>query len=108
MVQTTVLVDEWRYLIQTLAGVRSVIVPGVLPIVMSFAVSWASLEQFGQEMLLITVKEVVPSCWSMFAAMAMNHTFGIALIMDGINTPVHKGKRVWNVQCARKVISLME
>ena len=54
------------------------------------------------------VKEVVQSCLIELGAMARNHTFGIALMMDGINTTVPIGKmQVWNV-CARKVTLLME
>jgi hypothetical protein len=108
MVQATILVDEWRSLTQTSAGVRYVIISGELARVMWSAVSWVSLEKMQHQVLFIMVKEVDPSCLIMFAAMAKNHTFGIALIMDGINTPVDMRKMwVWNV-CARKVIFLTE
>ena len=51
---------------------------------------------------------MVSSCWMMLDAMVKNHTFGIALIVDGINTSVAiRRMQVWNV-CARKVILLVE
>ena len=54
------------------------------------------------------VKEVVLSCFMMLDAMVRNHTFGIVLIVDGINTTVTiRRMQVWNV-CARKVTFLME
>ena len=59
-------------------------------------------------MKLIMVKEVVPSSLKMLDAMVRNRTYGIALMMDGINTTVTIRKmQVWNV-CARKVTLLME
>ena len=108
MAQVTISVDEWKSSIQTSAGVQSVMIPGILPTVMLCAVSWVSLEQMRQDIELIMVKEVVLSCLMMFDAMVRNHTFGIALTVDGINTTVFIGKmQVWNV-CARKVTLLME
>ena len=54
------------------------------------------------------MKEVVQSFLVKLNAMVTNHTFGIALLVDGINTPVDiRRMQVWNV-CARKVTLLME
>jgi uncharacterized membrane protein HdeD (DUF308 family) len=73
-------------------------IPGILPTVMSSAVSWVSPERMKYEVELIMVKELVVFCWMMLSAMVMNHTFGIALIVDGINMTVSMGKmQVWNV-----------
>jgi hypothetical protein len=108
MVQVTIIVDEWRSSIQTLAGVQSVMIPGILPTVMFSAVSWVSLALTQLENELFMVKEVVPSCLVMLDAMVRNHTFGIALIVDGINMTVPIGRmQVWIV-CARTVTFLME
>jgi hypothetical protein len=99
-------VDEWRSSVQAWAGVQSVIITGILPTVMLYAVSWVSLERMRLEIEFM-VKEVVPSCFLMLDAMARNLTFGIVLIVDGINTTVTiRRMQVWNV-CARKVTLLM-
>ena len=83
---------------------------GILPTVMLSAVSWVSLERMRQDIELIMVKEVVPSCLIMLHAMERNRTFGIALTVDGIDTNLTVAIRemqVWNVY-ARKVSLLME
>ena len=87
MVQATILVDEWRSFIQSSAGVGYVKIPGALPMATLSAVSWVSLERMRQDMMLIMVVEVDLSC--LFVAMAGKNTFGIVLIMDGINKPVY-------------------
>jgi hypothetical protein len=108
MAQVTTSVDEWRSSIQTSAGVQSVMITGILPTVMLSAVSWVSLARLRKDIELTMVKEVVQSCLVMLDAMVRNRTFGIALIVDGINTTVAiPAMQVWNV-CARKVTLLME
>jgi hypothetical protein len=86
VVQVPVSVDESKSSIQTSAGVQSAMITGILLTVMLFAVSWVSLERMQLEIVFIMV--LVPFCLTMLDAMAKNHTFGIALIVDGINTTV--------------------
>ena len=81
--------DQWRFLIQTSAGVQSVVIPGILPTVILSAVSWVSLARmWRQESEPAMVMEVVQSCSVMLDAMVRNHTFGIAPMVDGINISV--------------------
>ena len=88
MVQVTISVVELRSSIQTSVGVQSVLLTGVLPPVILSAVSWVSPGRMRQEIEHIMVKEVVQSCFISIIALVRNHTFGIALIMDGIKTTV--------------------
>ena len=71
-----------------LAGALSVIIAGVRLRVTSPVISWVSLEQTRHVVRLTLDKEVVRYCLMKFNALVMNHTYGIAATLDGIQNTV--------------------
>ena len=71
-----------------LAGVLSVMIAGVRLIVTLPVVIWVSLERTRHGRKLTSVEEVVRYCLMMFNALVKNHTYGIAVTVDGIKKTV--------------------
>ena len=63
-------------------------ITGVRLRVTSPVVSWVSLEETRHVVRLTLDEEVVRYCLMMFNALVMNHTYGIAATLDGMQTTV--------------------
>ena len=86
-IQRTTNQEELRYIILLSAGVLFVVNgPGLIRLEALSVVSWDSMEWTRQGIMLTMAEEVVQYCFSWFNALVANHTYGNAVIVDGICT----------------------